>query len=166
MVNPSQKDVSCVKGFIGNSPLQRLSILIGGTFPLLVSYAGQTGGQLISIIATGTDRASFESRITFNIPSKQHLDYCKSLCWMCVDDKLHFLAATGTQPPTQMPLNLNCSAELLQESEQVRVSCTGNRDFATLMFECSQNGQSITEGCELYQIIYRELAITIIVYSL
>ena len=139
---------------------------VGGTFPLLVSYAGQTGGQLISITATGTDEASFESRITFNIPSKQHLNYCESLFWTCVDDKLHVLAATGTQPPTQMPLSLNCSAELLQESEQVRVICTGSRDFATLMFECSQNGQSITEGCELCQMIYRKVVITKIVCSL
>ena len=131
-----------------------------------MSYAGQTGGQLISITATGTDGASFESRITFNIPSKQHLNYCESLFWTCVDDKLHVLAATGTQPPTQMPLSLNCSAELLQESEQVRVSCTGSRDFATLMFECSRNGQSITEGCELCQMIYRKLTITAIVCSL
>ena len=139
---------------------------VGGTFPLRVSYAGQTGGQLISITATGIDGASFESRITFNIPSKQHLNYCESLFWTCVDDKLHVLAATGTQPPTQMPLSLNCSAELLQESEQVRVICTGSRDFATLMFECSRNGQSITEGCVWCQMIYRELAITTIVCSL
>ena len=47
---------------------------VGGTFPLLVSYAGQTGGQLISITATGTDGAIFTSSITFDIPSKPHLD--------------------------------------------------------------------------------------------
>ena len=85
---------------------------------------------------------------------------------MCVIENYHVRSATGTQPPTQAPLSLNCSAELLQGSEQVRVICTGSRDFATLMFECSQNGQSITEGCELCQMICRELAITAIVCSL
>ena len=46
---------------------------LGGTFPLLVSYAGQSGGQTISITATGTDGARFTNRISFAIPSKPHL---------------------------------------------------------------------------------------------
>ena len=58
---------------------------VGGAFPLLVSYVGLTGGQLISITATGTDGARFTSSITFNIPSKPHLHYCKSLHSVCVN---------------------------------------------------------------------------------
>ena len=74
------------------------------------------------------------------------------LCNFCI------FAAPGTQPPTQAPLSLNCSAVVLQESEEIRVSCTGSRDFATLTFECSQNSESITEGCELCEkdLIYKD----------
>ena len=85
---------------------------------------------------------------------------------MCVIENYHVRSATGTQPPTQAPLSLNCSAELLQESEQIRVSCTGSRDFATLMFECSQNGQSISEGCELCQPICNQQTVITRFYSL
>ena len=50
-----------------------------------------------------------------------------------------------TQPPTQALLRLDCSTQQLSESEQISVSCTSNRDIATLLFVCV----TFTEGCEL-----------------
>ena len=72
MVSPSLKDVSCVKNVWETRYSFESLFYVGGTFPLLVSYSGLTGGQLISITATGTDGARVESRISFDIPSKPH----------------------------------------------------------------------------------------------
>ena len=50
---------------------------------------------------------------------------------------------------TVEPLNLDCQAEFLSDSQQVNISCSSSRNLSSLQFECSLDGVSVTTGCEL-----------------
>ena len=55
-----------------------------------------------------------------------------------------------TPGPTVAPLSLTCETVVLSDSQQVSISCSSSRDLSTLQFECSLDGESVTEGCELF----------------
>lgn len=73
-----------------------------------------------------------------------------SLIVVRVFTRLHILATVPPTPttPPPVPLDLDCVAEILAESNQVSVDCTSSRDLDVLDFECSVNGQPVTDGCE------------------
>ena len=112
------------------------SCFLGGIFPLLVSFAGLSGEQTIVISATGSDGAVATATINFSKPGG-------NVDLVCYCESLYSIHAAP-----QAPLSLDCTAEILPNSEQVSVSCTSSRDFSTLTFDCSLNGQPITQGCE------------------
>ncbi len=52
---------------------------------------------------------------------------------------------------TPVPLRLSCTASVVSGvSDQVNVTCVSSRDVDVLEFECSFNGQAVTDGCKCW----------------
>ncbi len=60
-------------------------------------------------------------------------------------------------PPTLTPLLLECTTEFNPVTQEICVNCTPSRNLASLDFECSLNGQLVTDGCELFDLGYRNV---------
>ncbi len=101
--------------------------------------------QTILIVATDSaDGASFRSTITADIGS----EFPRVFYNLLISTRSH--AAPATQPPTLTPLSLECTAQFNRMTQEICVNCTSSRNVASLDFECSLNGQLITDGCELF----------------